>query len=139
MQHNPAQAYLQRQVEQATPLQTLMMLLDGMIKFTQHAKDAIARGEIEGRYQANRRAMEITVFLLSQQDPAQAEVSAQLSAILMAIQRRQMQIDFKNTPESCDEVLALIRQLRSGFASLQSPKVVSGPEPLPAKPLAASA
>ncbi|MFO0500544.1 MAG: flagellar export chaperone FliS [Pseudomonadota bacterium] len=140
MQQNPAQAYLQRQVEQATPLQTLLMLMDGMIKFTQHAKDAIGRGEIEARYHANRRAMEITTFLLSQQDPNQKQAYEPLHRILLAIQQRQMQIDFKNTPEACDEVMALMRQLRAGFSSLQSARVVAGPEPASApKPLAATA
>ena len=137
---NPAHAYLQRQVEQASPLQTILMLLDGMMKFTQQAKEAILRSEIEARYTANRRAMEITTFLISQPDEsAKGEPAAKLMGILSAILKRQMQIDFKNSPEACDEVLGLIRQLRTGFGSLQPNKVVAGPESATPRPLAASA
>ena len=137
---NPAQAYLQRQIEQATPVQTMLMLLDGILKFTLQAKESILRNDVEARCRANQRAMEITSYLLNQPDPSSGEAAARLSSILLKILQHQVGIDMRNAPEACDEVAALVRQLRAGFASLQTPKVVAGPEAAtPPATLAASA
>jgi flagellar secretion chaperone FliS len=129
-----AGAYLQRQLEQASPIQTLLLLLDGALKFTMQAKEAIGRRDIAGRHAANARAMEIVSFLITQQDSALgAEAAGALGGILAKVLQRQTRIDFDNSAEVCDEVAGHLRQLRAGFASLQpvQAKVVAGPEASP--------
>ena len=133
--------YLQRQLEQATPIQTLLLLLDGALKFTLQAKEAISRNDIAARHKANARAIEILTYLISQQDPAAGEGPATLFRILTRITQRQVRIDFENSAAVCDEVAEHLRQLRAGFASLQpaASKVVAAPEQAAAPKLAATA
>lgn len=141
----PANTYLQRQLEQASPTQALMLLLDGAIKFTLQAKDAILRRDIQARYNANRRTVEIITFLLSQQDERQGEAAVRLIRIFGGLLTQLLKIDFDNDPALCDAVVANLRQLRQGFASLQpSGNVVAAPNSNGAAPttppkLAASA
>lgn len=125
---SPANAYLQRQLEQASPTQAMLLLLDGAIKFTLQAKDAILRRDIQGRYNANRRTIEIVTFLLSQQDERQGEAALRLIRIFGGLLTHLIKIDFANDPALCEAVVANLRQLRQGFASLQpSSNVVAAP------------
>lgn len=125
---SPANAYLQRQLEQASPAQAMLLLLDGAMKFTLQAKDAILRRDIQGRYNANRRTIEIVTFLLSQQDERQGEAAVRLIRIFGGLLTQLIKIDFENDPALCDAVVANLRQLRQGFASLQpSSNVVAAP------------
>ncbi|MCA3244098.1 MAG: flagellar protein FliS [Alphaproteobacteria bacterium] len=142
---SPANAYLQRQLEQASPTQAVLLLLDGAIKFTLQAKDAILRRDIQARYNANRRTVEIITFLLSQQDERQGEAAVRLIRIFGGLLTQLLKIDFDNDPALCDAVVANLRQLRQGFASLQpASNVVAAPGSTAAAPstppkLAASA
>lgn len=121
--------YLLRQLEQASPLQTVLMLLDASIKFTLQAKDAIVRRDIQSRYNANQRTIEIITFLLSQQDETQGEAATRIIRILQNLLLQLMDVDFRNDPAWCDTIVTHLRQLRQGFASLQptTNKVVAAP------------
>jgi flagellar secretion chaperone FliS len=135
---NPAQAYLQQQLAQASPHQAMVLLLDGAIKFVLQAKDAITRRDIQGRYNANQRAREIIGFLMSQHDETKGEAAVRLLRIYGGLMAQLVRIDFDNDAAQCDAVVANLRNLRQGFASLQpSSNVVAAPSstPDPATPL----
>jgi flagellar protein FliS len=141
----PAHAYLQRQLEQASPHQAMLLLLDGMIKFVLQAKDAISRRDIQGRYNATQRARDILTFLISHHDETKGEAAIRLLRIYGALMGQLIRIDFDNDAAQCDAVIANVRNLRQGFASLQpasnvvaAPTASNGEAPLPVK-LAASA
>ncbi len=131
-------AYLQRQLEQASPTQVATMLLDGAIKFLLQAKDAIGRRDIQARFNANQRARDIVLFLLSQQDETRGEAPLRLIRIYSALLNQLLQVDLRNDPDVCDKAIAHLRALRQGFASLHPP-VVSTAATGPTAPLKHSA
>ncbi len=140
--NNSAHAYLQRQLEQASAHQAMLLLLDGILKFTLQAKDAIARRDVQGRYNATQRARDIVGFLISQHDETKGEAAVRLLKIYGGLMRQLIRIDFENSASLCDALVTNLRNLRQGFATLQpSSNVVAAPPAEGAAPikLAASA
>ncbi|MBI1308832.1 MAG: flagellar export chaperone FliS [Proteobacteria bacterium] len=116
---NLTHEYLRRQIENATPAQQLVLLYDGAIKFVLRAREAIGQGDIEGRYKANRRAMEIVGYLLEILDMEKGgEVAARLQRIYTFVLKKLMEVDFKNDTASCDEVVEHLRTLRASWYQL---------------------
>lgn len=114
---NAAQQYLRQQIEQAGPVEQVLMLYDGAVKFLLLAKSAIERGDVQARHNANRRAMEIVSYLLDMVNPQQGGEAAQsLFGIYTGILKRMLQIDFENNAAICDELVANIRTLRVAMA-----------------------
>src|SRR5262245_58646214 len=104
------QQYLRQQIENASPAQQLVLLYDGAIKFLMQAKEAIGRGDIQGRHNSNRRAMEIVGYLLEILDVEKGgEVAQRLQRIYSFILKRLMDVDFRNDPVVCDEVIEHLR------------------------------
>lgn len=140
----PEQAgqYLRQQIENASPAQQIVMLYDGAIKFTTLAREAIGRGDIEGRFNANQRAVQIVGYLLEILDADKGgEVGARLERIYTFILKKLLEVDFKNDVKVCDEVLEHLRLLRAGWQQLAEqgngqaqPSVVQGPGAEPGVP-----
>lgn len=139
MTHNPyatkqhremAEQYLRQQIEQASPMQQVLMLHDGVVKFVQQAKEAIGRNDIQARHNANRRAMEIVSHLIDRIDPGQDDDAAKrLHRIYTGLLAKLVNVDFKNDATLCDEVLADFKTLRTRFA-----QTAAGAAPAPTKP-----
>lgn len=112
-----AQQYLKQKIEQAGPIEQVLMLYDGAMKFLLQAKAAIERGDIEARCNANRRAMEIVAYLIDMVNPETGgEAAKKLFGIYSSMLRRMLQIDFANDARVCDELVAHIRSLRTAMA-----------------------
>jgi flagellar biosynthetic protein FliS len=127
---NRALQYLKQQIEQAGPVQQVVMLLDGGVRFTLQAKEAIARGDIEARHNANQRVMDIIAYLMDILDTDKGGAAAiQLRTIYMGILKKLMRVDFENNPTLCDEVVDHLRQLRMAWgqmpAGATTPSVVA--------------
>lgn len=117
--HNPASQYAQQQILNASPAQQLVMLYDGAMKFTVKAKEAIEAGDIMARHNNNRRAMEIVGYLMEILDMQQGgEIAARLFKIYNFVLRRLLEVDLKNDPRACDDVLGHLRTLRAAWAKL---------------------
>ncbi|RYG62168.1 MAG: flagellar export chaperone FliS [Alphaproteobacteria bacterium] len=116
-QRDGAQQYMRQKIEQASGVEQVLMLYDGAVKFLMVAKEAIARGDIEARSNANRRAMEIVAYLLDMVNPETGgEAARSLFGIYTSLLKRMMQVDFQNNADICDELVANIRNLRTGMA-----------------------
>lgn len=116
-QQGMAQQYLKQKIEQAGPVEQVLMLYDGAMKFMLQAKGAIERGEIEARCNANRRAMEIIAYLIDMVNPEQGgEAAKRLFSIYTSMLKRMLMIDFENNPAICDEMVTNLRTLRSAMA-----------------------
>lgn len=116
-QRDGAQHYMRQKIEQASGVEQVLMLYDGAVKFLMVAKDAIARGDIEARSNANRRSMEIMAYLLDMVNPETGgEAARVLFGIYTGMMKRMMQIDFQNSADVCDEIIANLRNLRVGMA-----------------------
>ncbi|RYG62276.1 MAG: flagellar export chaperone FliS [Alphaproteobacteria bacterium] len=137
-QRDGAQHYMRQKIEQASGVEQVLMLYDGAVKFLMVAKEAIARGDIEARSNANRRSMEIVAYLLDMVNPETGgEAGRTLFGIYTGLLKRMMQVDFQNNAEICDELITNIRTLRVGMA--QALAVQSGGKPVTGNVVAAPA
>ena len=134
-------AYLQQQMANATPLQQLLLLLDGVIKFVSRARDAIAAGDPQERHNYNRRAMEIIAHLLGMIDVTNGgEPAIRLRRIYGYLMRRLSDVDFKNDPAVCDEVIGHLKTMRDAWAGMQAAAPVQPKaEEVPVMPVKRSA
>lgn len=111
-----AQQYLKQKIEQSGPVEQVLMLYDGAMKFLLQAKGAIERGDVEARCNANRRAMEILAYLIDMVNPETGgEAGKKLFGIYSSMLRRMLQIDFNNDIDACDELVAHFRSLRTAM------------------------
>lgn len=116
-QRDMAQQYLRQQIEQAGPVEQVLMLYDGAMRFLLQAKAAIERHDIQARCNANQRAMEIMAYLLDMVNPETGGAAGKkLFGIYSSILKRMLQIDFENSAAVCDELVTNLRVLRTGMA-----------------------
>lgn len=113
------QQYLLQKIEQATPAEQMVMLFEGAIKFGLQAKEAIGRGDIEARYHANRRVIEIVSYFIENLDVENGgEVGQRLLRIYTFLLQRLMEVDFSNSVAVCDEVVGHLRLLKGSWEQL---------------------
>jgi flagellar protein FliS len=114
---NMAHQYLRQQIEQAGPVEQVLLLLDGAVKFLLQAKGAIERKDIQARYNANRRVIEILSHLLGMVDPVSGGAAGKaMFGIYSSLLKKCIQIDFDNSMAVCDELVDHLRTLRNGMA-----------------------
>ena len=93
--------------------QQIVMLYDGAIRYIQQAKEAIRERRIEDRYHLLIKASEIIVGLQACLD---FENGQQIAKILYqfyaSIDTRMFTIHRTNSIESCDEIIAELKQMR---------------------------
>ncbi|NBV54222.1 MAG: flagellar export chaperone FliS [Proteobacteria bacterium] len=108
------QQYLLQKIEQANPAEQMVMLFEGAIKFCLQAKEAIGRNDIEARYNANRRVVEIVSYDMKNG----GEVAQRLMRIYSFLLQRLMEVDFSNSAAICDEVVGHLRLLKGSWEQL---------------------
>ena len=125
---NAAAKYLALQIQNATPAQQIVMMYDGAIKFLLKAKVCIETGDIEGRFNNNKRANDIITHLLDSLDMEKGgEIAERLSAIYMHLMARQLDLDMKNDPAIADDIIIHLRTLRKSWESVaRGDEVVEG-------------
>ncbi len=105
--------YLRQQIEQASSVEQVLMLYDGAMRFLLQAKTAIENGDIQARCNANGRAMQIMAYLIDLVNPETGgEVGKRLFGIYSGILKRMLEIDMRNDPHVCDELVQALRSLR---------------------------
>lgn len=112
-----AQQYLRQQIEQAGPVEQVLMLYDGAMRFLLQTRAAIERKDIQARYNANKRAQDILGCLIDMVNPETGgEAGKKLFSIYTSMLKRMMQIDFENSVQLCDELVLNFKSLRGGVA-----------------------
>jgi flagellar protein FliS len=121
MAYPNAQQYQAQQIMNASPAQQVVMMYDGAIKFCLRAKDAIEQGEIQQRHNANKRAMEVVSYLMDILDMEKGgDVARRLQVVYAFLLRRLLEVDFRNDPRICDEVVGHLRVLRASWDQLDN-------------------
>lgn len=111
--------YRERQLLGASPAEGVVLLYDGALRFVAQAKEAIGRGDIQGRHNANARVMAIVSYLMEILDPVQGgDVAARLMGIYAFLLKRLVRIDFENSPEICDEVRGHLQTLKTSWDAI---------------------
>lgn len=134
--------YRTQQVMTASPAQLVFMLYDRAIGSLREAVAAIEAGDIEGRWRANNRAIEIINHLWSTLDlESGGEIARNLDRLFPFMTMRLAQVDIRNNPVPAREVIKLLEPLRDAWRELahgpankaDKPGLQSGPtKPAPA-------
>jgi flagellar protein FliS len=111
--------YRTQQVMTASPAQLVYMLYDRAIASLKEAIAAIEAGEIEARWRANNRAIDIINHLWSTLDMnAGGEIARNLDKLYPFMTMRLVQVDIRNSPAPAREVIALLEPLRDAWREL---------------------
>lgn len=127
MHSKGAQAYLQTQVQSRTPVELVVMLYDGALKFLGQARDAMVAGDLLAKRQALSRGLAIVQELQHMLNmEAGGEVAARLDGLYTYILGRCYEANAQRDPAGLDESIRLLTPLRDAWAD------VAGQPPAPA-------
>jgi len=102
-----------------TPAMAIVMLYDGAMKFLSLAKVAIAEGRIEDRCHLVNKAHAVVHGLQCQLDfAAGGDIARILDRYYDYVLHRMMQINIKNDPSICEELIDRLREMRESWATL---------------------
>jgi len=101
------------------PVTLVVLLYDKAVLSLKGAIEAIGRNQIEARWRANNRAMEIIKHLILTLDMEKGgEIASNLEAIYGYMLRRLLDVDMKNDARAAEEVIQLLEPLRSSWSEL---------------------
>lgn len=125
---NGLHAYRKTEVQSRTPLELVVMLYDGALRFIGMAKDAIARGDIRGRSEAISRTLAIISELQSTLDVERGgEMAASLDDLYRYLTQRLVQATVKNDAAPLDEAKRLLETLRDGWQQIAANAAATTP------------
>lgn len=113
------QAYQQTMVQSRSPLELVVMLYDGAIRYMTDARDAMARRDLVAKRDALSRSMAIVGELhatLNMKDGGQIAVS--LDALYSYVNARLLDANMKGDASAIDESIKLIGQLREAWVQI---------------------
>jgi flagellar protein FliS len=100
----------------ASPAKLVAMLYDKAILSLRETIHAIEKGDIQARFNANKRAGDIITHLWTTLDIERGgEIAANLSRLYSFMLSRLTFVDVRNDPEPAREVIALLEPLRESW------------------------
>lgn len=122
MQHKGLNAYRQTEVQSRTPLELVVMLYDGALRFLAVAHDAVVRRDIPARRDALARVLAIVSELQSTLDLERGGVVAtDLDNLYTYITARLMDAAAKNDTAPLDDARRLLETLRGAWQTIAVP------------------
>ena len=110
-------AYRRTEAQSASPLQLVVMLYDGALRFLNEASAAQASGDMPRRAHAMRRVAAIIAECHSTLDLEKGgPVAAELDRLYSYISGRLLDINIKRDPTAIDEIYRLMSPLRNAWA-----------------------
>ncbi len=114
--------YRQTQVQSRTPLELVVMLYDGALKFLHQAREAIERGDIPARRDASSRAITIISELQSTLNMQQGgELAERLDALYAYVNGRIIAAAAENSVGPIDDATRVLNKLREGWVAIATP------------------
>jgi len=124
--------YLTQQVMTASPAKLVFMLYDRAILSLREAIRAIEMGEVERRWKANNRAIEILTHLWATLDTKNGgEIAKNLDSLLPFITRQLTQVDLKNDPVPAGEAIKLLEPLRDAWKEISQSQGIAASQRQP--------
>ena len=112
-----AQAYRRVESESRSPLELVVMLYDGALRFVNDAREAHARRDLRARGKAISKTLAIIGELQNTLDMERGgAVAEQLDNLYTYINSRLLDVTMKQDLTACDEVHKLLSTLREGWA-----------------------
>jgi flagellar secretion chaperone FliS len=128
MQHTMArgaEAYRQTHVQSRSPLELVVMLYDGALRFLQQTEDAMKSGDLVAKRDGMSRSLAILAELHGMLDLEQGgEVAASLDSLYTYMIERLTAANAQRDPAPIAEVIRLLSGLRDAWS-----QVAQGPQP----------
>jgi flagellar protein FliS len=123
--HKGLDSYRRTQVQSRTPLELVVMLYDGALRFMSAARDAIERRDIPARRDAISRTLAIVSELQSTLNIEQGgELAQSLDDLYGYANMRLLDAAAKNDVAPINEVHKLFTTLREGWSDIATPVAV---------------
>lgn len=120
-----AEAYRQTEARSRSPLELVVMLYDGALRFVAEASEAHANRQIAARGTAISRAIAIVGELQSTLNLDEGgEIATQLDRLYGYIQNRLLDVTMHQDPKALTEVRTLLSTLRDAWAQIATPAAV---------------
>jgi flagellar protein FliS len=119
-----AQAYLQTHVQSRSPLELVVMLYDGLLRFLGDAGSAIDSRDLPGKRDGISKALAVLSELQSTLNMEQGgEVASSLDALYTYVNGRLLDATMQNDRGPLDESARLLRPLREAWAEIAQQEV----------------
>ena len=119
MNENASRQYQTQQIMTASPAMLVFMLFEKAIACLKESIKAIEDKEIEARWKANGRAMEIISHLQMTLDIDKGgEIAANLDRLYRYMLSRLPKVDIRNDAQAAQEVIELLEPLRDSWREL---------------------
>jgi flagellar protein FliS len=114
-----AQAYYRTQIQSQSPLELVVMLYDGALRFLQMAADGTRRNDLAAKREGMSRSMAILAELQNTLNLQEGgEVAQSLDHLYTYITSRLLDANVKKDPAPVDEAIRLLRPLRDAWAQI---------------------
>ena len=114
-----AQAYYQTQIQSRSPLELVVMLYDGALRFLQQTIDAMERCDLVAKRDSLSKAMAIVTELHGMLDLEQGgEVAASLDSLYTYMMERLTTANQQRDPAPVLEVMRLMTGLRDAWSQI---------------------
>ena len=114
-----ADAYRRMDVETRSPMELVVMLYDGALRFVGDAREAIARRDVKARTEASRRALDIVSELQNTLNLEQGgDIARELDRLYSYVCTRLLDVT-RGDAAAADEVYKLLGMLRDGWSQAQ--------------------
>lgn len=114
-----AQAYHQTQIQSQSPLELVVMLYDGALRFLQMAADATRRNDLVAKREGMSRSLAIIGELQNTLNLREGgEVALSLDRLYTYITGRLVDANAKKDPVPIEEAIRLLRPVRDAWAQI---------------------
>lgn len=114
-----AQSYFHTHVQSRTPLEIVVMLYDGALRFLGQARTAMQENDLVTKRDALSRGLAIVTELQGMLNLTEGgEIAAQLDALYTYIHGCCLEANAQRDPARLDEALRLLTTLRSAWAEI---------------------
>ena len=112
--------YRKSSVSSASPLQLVVMLYDGALRFMEAGKHAMLKGDVYAQNDNLTKAERIVSELLSTLDMEKGgEVSQNLFSLYTYVYDTLVEANIEDKPEKVDESVAIMSKLRESWVELE--------------------
>ena len=112
-------AYRQTEAQSRTPLELVVMLYDGALRFLAQAREAIERHDIPARREALSRTLAIVGELQATLDMERGgDIAVELDRLYGFANARMFEAAQHNDPAAIDDVCRVLTTLRDGWQSI---------------------
>ena len=119
MDQNAAATYRAQEVMTASPARLVAMLFDRAIASLNDAIEAIQEGDIERRWNANRRAIEIVAHLAMTLDMEKGgQIAQNLDQLYRFVLSLLPQVDLRNDAKPAEDAIRILEPLRTSWHEL---------------------